>query len=204
MKTNIIALCNNYNFKKLFERKGYTYFNKGEYNLNIIGVRHTGEVVTNKFDDALVVIWIDEQGRFCRKVFECTTQPGISYMGKTMGNIKGTAILVPGQYRGAYKIGLHKGKYKALVQAKPVKVYRDNDKDNEYDYNPTTIDEGYFGINIHKAGTASVIVNNWSAGCTVLAKEEDFKSLMYLAKKQVEHGLGEMFTYTLLKQEDLK
>ena len=49
-----------------------------------------------------------------------------------MGNVKGTAILVPGQYRGAYKIGFHKGKYKALVQAKPVKLYIDNDKDNKY------------------------------------------------------------------------
>lgn len=204
MKTNLIALCNSYNFKDLFERKGYAYFTKGAYNLNIIGVRHSGNVVTNKFDDVLVIIYNDNDGHCYRKVFECTTQPGISYMGKTMGNIKGTAILVPGQYRGAYKIGLHKGKYKALVQAKPVKVYRDNDKDNQYDYNPTTIDEGYFGINIHKAGTASVIVNNWSAGCTVLAKEEDFKAFMQLANKQIKAGLGSTFTYTLVNQEDLK
>ena len=123
MKTNLIALCNSYNFKDLFERKGYAYFTKGAYNLNIIGVRHSGNVVTNKFDDALVIIYNDNDGHCYRKVFECTTQPGISYMGKTMGNVKGTAILVPGQYRGAYKIGLHKGKYKALVQAKPVKVW---------------------------------------------------------------------------------
>ena len=204
MKTNIIALANSYNFKDLFDKKGYAYFTKGAYNLNIIGVRHSGNIVTNKFDDVLVVIWTDTQGHTYRKVFECTTQPGISYMGNTMGNVKGTAILVPGQYKGAYKIGLHRGKYKALVQAKPVKVYRDNDKDKEYDYNPTTIDEGYFGINIHKAGTASVIVNNWSAGCTVLAKEEDFKALMRLANKQIENGLGSTFTYTLVKQEDLK
>lgn len=204
MKTNIIVLANSYNFKDLFDKKRYAYFTKGAYNLNIIGIRHLGNVVTNKFDDALVVIWTDTQGHTYRKVFECTTQPGISYMGNTMGNVEGTAILVPGQYRGAYKIGLHKGKYKALVQAKPVKVYRDNDKDKEYDYNPTTIDEGYFGINIHKAGTDSVIVNNWSAGCTVLAKEEDFKALMRLANKQIENGLGSTFTYTLVNQEDLK
>lgn len=204
MNINIISLCNSYNFKNLFESKGYAFFNNKAYNLNIIGVRHSGDIVTNKFDDALVVIYNNNTGHTYRKIFECTTQPGISYMGKTMGNVKGTAILVPGQYRGAYKIGLHKGKYKALVQAKPVKVYRDNDKDNQYDYNPTTIDEGYFGINIHKAGTASVIVNNWSAGCTVLAKEEDFKTLMRLANEQIKAGLGNTFTYTLVNQEDLK
>lgn len=204
MKTNIKNLCESYNFKKLFEKKGYAYFTNGNYNLNIIGIRKSGTMVTNKFDDVLVLIYKDNNDKEIRKIFDCTTTPGISYMGNTMGNVKGTAILVPGQYRGAYKIGLHKGQYQALVQNKTVKVYRDNDKDNQYDYKPTTIDEGYFGINIHKAGTSSVIVNNWSAGCQVLAKATDFNTLMNAAKKQIENKLGSTFTYTLISEDDLK
>lgn len=204
MKTNLKELCKSYNFQKLFESKGYSYFTNGNYNLNIIGVRKSGTTVTNKFDDILILIFKDNNGIWVRKIFDCTTTPGISYMGKTMGNVKGTAILVPGQYKGAYKIGLHKGQYQALVQNKTVKVYRDNDKDNQYDYEPTTIDEGYFGINIHKAGTASIIVNNWSAGCQVLANASDFNSLMYAAKQQIANKLGSTFTYTLIKEEDLK
>ena len=203
MKINLAAICANYDFEALFKKLGYSYFTDGNYNLNIIGVRHTGNVVTNKFDDCLILIYKDNNGSLQRKIFSCTTQPGLTYMGEKMGNEKGTAILVPGQYKGAYKLGLHKGKYTALVQAKPVKVYRDNDKDNEYDYDPEKIDEGYFGLNIHKAGTASSVINGWSAGCTVLANESDFKSLIYAAKNQISNHHGETFTYTLIKEEDL-
>lgn len=70
-------------------------------------------------------------------------------------NPKGTAILAPGQYQSSHKIGLHRGKYKALVQHRPVTVYRDNNKDSKYDLEPTKKDTGIFGINIHKAGQDS-------------------------------------------------
>ena len=49
--------CANTDFKKIFARKGYVFFTKGEYNLNIIGVRHKGSKITNHFDDCLVVIY---------------------------------------------------------------------------------------------------------------------------------------------------
>jgi hypothetical protein len=37
--------------------KGYNWFNKGDYNLNIVGVRNsaTGDEVTNKFDDKITL-----------------------------------------------------------------------------------------------------------------------------------------------------
>ena len=36
-------------FSKILINKGYAYFNKGKYNLNIIGIRNAGNNVTNKF-----------------------------------------------------------------------------------------------------------------------------------------------------------
>ena len=66
-------------------------------------------------------------------------------------NSKGCAILVPGQYRGSHKLRLHQGRYLALGQQRSVKVYRDRDKDGHYDFDESTIDEGLFGINIHRA-----------------------------------------------------
>ena len=107
-----------------------------------------------------------------RNIFAATTDPGITSMTKPV-SYKGCAILVPGQYRSAWKLGYHKGKYEAIVQYKPVKVYRDNNKDAVYDFNPKTVEEGTFGINIHKAGKHSTQVDNWSAGCQVLANKED-------------------------------
>lgn len=189
-------------FSKILVNKGYAYFTNGKYNLNIIGVRRAGAKVTNQFDDYIVVEYIDMYGIKTRDVFPATTDPGLSSMTKPMST-KGCAILVPGQYRSSWMIGYHKGKYEALVQCKPLKVYRDNDKDNVYDLNPKTIEEGSFGINIHKAGDDSTIVNGWSAGCQVLKRKVNFDKLMKLAHYQFSQGMGARYTYTLINEEDL-
>ena len=202
IKTALYNKVLNYNFENLFKNKGYAYFTNGAYNLNIIGVRASGAVITNSFDDILLIIYKTPTGTWNRQIYQITTDPGQFYMNKPC-NSKGTAILVPCQYRGTYKIGLHRGKYKALCQNKPVKVYRDNNKDSVYDYDPNKLDEGMFGINIHKAGTLSKRVNTWSAGCQVFASETEFRAFMNYCDKQIKYGHGDIFTYTLLREEDL-
>ena len=190
-----------YDFQKLFKKLGYAYFTNGAYNLNIIGIRTKGNSVTNEFDDYLVVIYKTTYGILTRKVYKITTDPGLGFMLKP-SNPKGTAILVPGQYRGTWMIAKHRGKYEALCQRKPVKVYRDKNCDTVYDFEPETIDNGVFGINIHKAGVMSKRVDNWSAGCQVFATETEFKAFMNLCRQQ-RKLYGNTFTYTLLKEEDL-
>ena len=189
-------------FSKILVNKDYVYFNKGKYNLNIIGVRRADTKVTNQFDDYIVVEYIDMYGIKTREVFAATTDPGLSSITNPISS-KGCAILAPGQYRSCWKLGYHKGKYEAIVQYKPVKVYRDNNKDKVYDFDSKTIEEGIFGINIHKAGDNSTIVNGWSAGCQVLARRKDFDKLMKLAHYQISQGHGKLFTYTLINEEDL-
>ena len=193
--------CANADFQKIFAHKGYTFFTKGEYNLNIIGVRHKGSKITNHFDDCFVVIYNTGNEKNVKRVFTCTTLPGKKAMEHPT-QVKGTAILKEGQYRGAYKIGYHKGKYKALCQAKPLPVYRDGNKDDKFDLNPLSIDKGIFGINIHKAGDNSTLVDGWSYGCTVFAKSLDFSSFMRLVEKSA-NIYGNSFTYTLINEEDL-
>ena len=192
-----------YDFSKLLTDKGYKYFNKGKYNLNLIGIRRSGDKVTNKFDDYIVVEYVDMYGIKSRDIFTASTDPGLTSITKPVSS-KGCAILVPKQYLSCWKLGYHKGQYEALVQYKPVQVYRDNNKDQIYDFNPKTIEEGMFGINIHKAGDNSTIVNGWSAGCQVLARKADFEKLMKLAHYQISQGYGKLYTYTLLNEEDLK
>lgn len=203
IKTNLKARCANYDFKTLLEKKGYTYFTRGNYNLNIIGVRsNTNKRVTNKFDDVLVVIYRDNNDVVVRKCFEITTEPGLYYMNNPT-NPKGTGILVPNQYRGCWEIGFHQGKYKALCQCKPVTVYRDNNRDSVYDLEPNNTDTGIFGVNIHKAGVNSTQVDKWSAACQVFANSSDFATFMNLCAKQIDNGMGKTFTYTLINEEDL-
>jgi len=180
------------------QSKGYKVFTDGDYNLNITGIR-SPERVANAFDDRLCVtyklndMWVTE-------TFEITTDPGSPYLLKPINNY-GCAILVPGQYRGAYSIGKHRGQYLALVQSGKVKVYRDNDRDNILDLDPETIQEGYFGINIHKRSGESDTVNGASAGCQVFRYEHEFNRMMYLAQKQVSERGFKTFTYTLLEEE---
>lgn len=203
IKTNLKARCANYDFKTLLEKKGYTYFTRGNYNLNIIGVRsNTNKRVTNKFDDVLVVIYRDNNDVVVRKCFDITTKPGLYYMNNPT-NGKGTGILVPNQYRGCWEIGFHQGKYKALCQRKPITVYRDNNRDSVYDLEPDKTDTGIFGVNIHKAGTNSTQVDKWSAACQVFANSSDFVTFMKLCDNQISNGNGKTFTYTLLNEEDL-
>ena len=187
------------------ESKGYKWFESGNYNLNIVGVRNseTHGKVTNKFDDCITVSYnIDGEEKF--HCFSATTDPG-SHWEKNLLNKDGVAILVPNQYRSSHEIRKHQGKYEALCQKKPVKVYRDNNKDSKYDMLEENIHEGIFGINIHKAGSrinGSTQIDKWSAGCQVFSKESDFNQLMELAYK-AKNLYGNSFTYTLIESKDL-
>jgi hypothetical protein len=186
--------------KQAMKVKNYKFFESGDYNLNIIGIRNsdTGSKVTNVFDDLLTVSYkIGEVWHF--KKWAATTDPGTKGV-KEFHNAQGVARLVPGQYRGSHAIGLHQGKYEALKQAKPVKVYRDANKDMTYD--TKLITEGIYGINIHKAGADSTYVENWSEGCQVFKKSAEFDEFMALVKKAATLH-GNSFTYTLLESKDL-
>ncbi len=188
----------------IIRNKGYAFFSNGHYNLNIIGIRkNNNNAITNKYDDILCVMYKDSTG-WVKRLFKITTEPGTYYMKKELGNPKGTAILVPGQYRGCWKIGKHNGKYDALVQQKPVKVYRDGNKDDIYDMYNEVIHEGLFGINIHRShqGFTRATVDMYSAGCQVFANPKDFNEFMELCKKQSKL-YGNSFTYTLINEEDL-
>jgi hypothetical protein len=186
--------------KAAMKLKDYKFFESGDYNLNIIGIRNsdTGSKVTNVFDDLLTVSYkIGDVWHF--KKWAATTDPGTKGV-KEFHNAQGVARLVPGQYRGSHAIGLHQGKYEALKQAKAVKVYRDANKDMTYD--TKLITEGIYGINIHKAGADSTYVENWSEGCQVFKKSADFDEFMALVKKAATLH-GNSFTYTLLESKDL-
>ena len=203
MKTGLFTKCTTYNFEKLFKAKGYAWFTKGSYNLNIIGIRSNNNKVTDKYDDILVVDYNTDNGHK-RVCYTITTEPGKYYM-QNLCNPKGAAILVPGQYRGCWQIGLHHGKYKALCQRKAVKVYRDNNKDMIYNMTPKSIDKGIFGINIHRSNKTCICdtIDKYSAGCQVFNDPVEFNAFMRLCETQ-RKLYGNTFTYTLINEEDMQ
>ena len=181
--------------------KGYAWFENGDYDVNIVGVRNsaTGNKVTNAFDDFLTISY-KEGGQWKFHIWPATTEPGTKGV-KEYHNAAGVARLVEGQYRGSHTIRLHQGKYEALGQAKNVKVYRDANKDMVFD--ETKITEGLYGINIHKAGQDSTWVENWSEGCLVFKRVKDFDEFMKIVKKAAKIH-GNSFTLTLINSNDVK
>jgi hypothetical protein len=189
--------------EKAVKGKGYAWFEgTKDYDLNIVGVRNsaTGNKVTNLFDDKITVSY-KLNGEWQFHEWNATTDPGKKGVME-YHNAAGVARLVEGQYRGSHSIGLHQGKYKALKQAKPVKVYRDPNRDLTYD--ETKIAEGIFGINIHRSSATgtSTYVENWSEGCQVFSTVTDFDKFMALCEKASEIH-GNSFTYTLIESSDL-
>ena len=187
--------------------KGYRWFESGDYNVNIVGIRNmeAGERITNKFDDHLTISYkIDDDWFY--EIFDCTTDHGDDWMDKPM-NSKGCAIMKPGQYPKSHKLRLHQGRYLALGQQGPVSVYRDRNKDGKYDFDESTVDTGLYGINIHRAtkhaGKKSTRVDKWSAGCQVIASNDDWHCFLDICQTAREKWSNN-FTYTLLKSTDLK
>jgi hypothetical protein len=190
-------------FRCIVEKKGYVFFEgRKPYDVNIIGVR-SDEARANKFDDSLYVIYKNTLKDWEVRLYKITTDPGTYYLKNPM-KVTGTAIVVPGQYRSAYKRGTHYT-YEALVQRgkNPIKIYRDSNKDEILDMDPDSVVEGHFGINIHKAGSDSKIVHRWSAGCQVFKTSSDFKDFMKLVCRSEKYW-GKYFSYTLLDEKDFR
>lgn len=178
--------------------RGYKFFTGANYDLNLVGFRSAAAVAGNLFDDAMACAYLDDKGAKCCEVWPITTDPGTYYL-RFPENPRGTAIVVPGQYRGLWHIGLHHGEYEALTQVGEVAVYRDASRDDVATLDPKLIQRGVFGINGHRAGESSTRVDRWSAGCQVHARRRNFVRMMALAYLQVQHHpQSTTFTYTLI------
>jgi hypothetical protein len=185
--SNLIRNYSGIEIDRVLKLKQY----RADIRFHLVGIRAKNGR-PNKFDDQLIVI---SEGLIIGR-YDCTTRPGKHWLQNLL-NPKGTAVLVPGQYLNAFRIGQHQGKYEALVQQACVTVYRDSDRD-EIAEATAVKDTGMFGINIHRANNSmkSLLVDKWSAGCQVIADPKDFSELMRLCKLT---GKGS-FTYTLLDE----
>jgi hypothetical protein len=182
-----------------WKRLGYAWFD-GPMNLNIFGIR-ADSTEPGKFDDAIGVAYQVRRDLGWRiESWRATTDPSTHYLEDPI-NPAGTAILVPGQYRGAYKLGKHRGRPALVQHGAPVKVWRDNNLDQILDWRGSNEHEtpGWYGINIHDATGPDDRV---SAGCQVFADKHDLERLLDLAQASEQH-YGERFTYTLIEAGDL-
>jgi len=194
--------------RKILKEKKYKYFDGNlSWNINIIGIRSENRRA-NKFDDSILVLYRNKQKEL--EVFNAriTTDPSTYYLIDHPVNSAGTAILIPDQYRGTYKVDTHAKRnprfaHEALCQrGSKVKVWRDNNRDNILDHDPDSLEEGWFGINIHRAKSGETsYVGAYSAGCQVFKNGTEYKKFMEIVNRSKE-TFGNSFTYTLLEEAD--
>lgn len=193
--------------KTVARKLNYVIFNKGNYNLNIWGVR-SNNPDTKHFNDAIIVFYKANDnnpkmnGKWCLDVFSATTDPSDMNLIKPI-NSKGCAILAEGQYLSSFAVGLHKG-YKALVQYKALPLYRDNNKDVKIDIDDTLIIEKA-GINIHRASKWKIsnVIGLYSAGCQVFESVRDYEDKFMPLVELAVRDYGKIFSYTLINANDL-
>jgi hypothetical protein len=180
---------------------GFVIFDSKDYDLNIVGFRKLGDPDGfNQFNDRICIIykrnqkWIVEEGA-------ATTDPGRYWLTKP--DYKPCAIYYhPQQARGAYRLGLHRGKYEALRQVKPAKFWRDGNKDEHLNYEGEIYNDLIY-MNIHKSssrGHGSTYVDRYSAGCQVWQDSKDHERMVELCYLQIKNTGYESFTYTLLSE----
>lgn len=199
--------------QSLFNSKGYKFFSQGYFNLNLFGIRSNNSV-SDKFDDVFYVVYKDPQslniGKWLIHCFPCTTDPGKHWLLNPM-NVKGCAIVVPGQYRALWSLGKHNGKYEALVQTGLINIIRDNNTDTILNFELMIFEKNIFknqkglGINCHRADSLKTLlnVNMYSAGCQVIQDPKDFDILIQLCHKQNIQYNTNSFSYTLFTEKEL-
>jgi hypothetical protein len=193
------------------EKLGFSFFTSGAWNVNYWGIRNPNPRA-GYFDDSAVFLWQEQvtepggQRKLEWRAFMAplTTDPGRTYLHRPI-NVHGTALLSsPQQMKGAYKIGVHKG-YRALVQAKPVKVWRDNNRDSILDWEPGEEGiPGRYGINHHRGAPQGIskTADYYSAGCQVYEWVNAFLSMMDIMARTTDK-YGPLVTYTLVDAREL-
>ncbi len=182
---------------RLMEKMGFTWTDR-PFELNIVGIRSENSV-PNSFDDFIHVFAKDDKGEWDHRIHRATTDPGTFWLNNPMSP-QGTAILHEGQYSNTYSLGMHRGKYLALVQlGGKVNVIRDYNRNTALDYDSDKSETGFFGINIHRALVSGKTksVDKHSAGCQVFEDAAEFTAFVARCTKHRKH-YGNKFTYTLI------
>lgn len=183
------------------DRLGYWRPREGTpWDVFLFGVRSPAASM-GAFDDVLgAVVWDGLSWRSW--LWRGTTDPGREGTSADDGRLhpSGVATLIPGQYRGAWRLGLHKGK-PAFTQAGPgaFRVWRDRDKDGKIATGGPAYDD-VAGLNGHRPWRNGLErVGLASLGCQVWHDSGDHDEALDVARRQQhEHPTWTTYSYTLL------
>lgn len=177
--------------------RGYVVFeNPDGHDLNLIGIR-SASIEPGRFDDWIAVAY--RHGTAWNFFpFPASTDPG-TFWGDRPERVRGEAVLRPGQYRGLWRPGRHRG-VRALRQVAPAAAWAAVRREHFLD--PEGMPETTLraGVDLVRA-PARDDGARWSAGCQVVADPEHFRFLIALCER-AQRRRSRALTYTLLEEAD--
>jgi hypothetical protein len=206
--------------RAVLQKNNFVFFEKGDYNLNLIAVREN-DVFENTFSDSLYIIY-KQNGKWHSPRFPFTTLAGTLGFGgekspltatQTGTGVDGTAVVLEGQYRRGLKYINNGWRYpfvEYLAQNTPFNYLRDNDKDGLISRTTAIKQTGNFSTHWHAMspmGVPSKFVNYthsaWSQGCMGSDAPTFFGGIMPIVRQAVKIW-GVFFTPTILHANDFK
>lgn len=188
--------------------KGYKWFD-GRVNINYVWER-TSDVFTNKFTDLLHICYTDASSVNQIITIPVTTKPGLRgsvLSPRTVDGVKGTAVIMPGQYHNAWQFhdtDKEFSNYPYFRQVGNINYWRDGDGDTELD-KVNEQDNKLFETHWHRMsqnGTyGSGLVNEWSLGC-MGAAEPEWKKILPIVREFVIM-CGDLVTGTVIESGDV-
>lgn len=170
--------------------------NRGKY--LIIGVQ-SNEDSFNKFDDKFYVF----DGPDFKQVSTGTTNAGkTALLFYDNYNLPGAAVWRTDQWcPDVFERGYHKGRMRALRQVKPVKFYRDPDKDTKAEQVGELYEKIIYanmhGVDYDPYSTITKEnINGWSFACQVWNRMSDYRQMIRATWKRnlpVDYALLEEF-----------
>lgn len=189
--------------KKIYANNGLILYSDGRIN---IACFRNKERKANAFDDSLYTIKRNNNGDWEVSKFRCTVDPGLTQLQNPTfpeAQKNGTAIVCEHQTVKFKWATIGKGKYNhpCLLQAEPILLYRDKNKDDKLDFVNKELSPNA-GICIHCFGNYGETerVNNRSAGCTDVWSWNEYKTkfIPYL-----KNSTQTMFPVTYFLEQDI-
>ncbi len=158
----------------------------------------------NEFNDRRVVIEVVDGVPKIVDHWQATSEPGAYYTYNPM-NPAGAARIKFGQYK-AWAVGTHGNaeRHEALVQVRPITVYRDFNKD--FQRTADKLDTGLFYVNQHWGYDApSNDIRNASAGCLVGRMRQGHREFMAIIKQDRRYVANSDYVFytTVIPGDDL-
>jgi len=191
-----------------FLKNLYHYHDGIWEDVNIFGLRDVAEMSKDVFND-----WIGIAIGGKVHMFRGTCDPSVYWtkVGGANSAKDGVAHICLGFYERVYMVGVHARKNKnfahqALLQiGNKIKIWRDGNNNFKKD-NYDRTQEGYFGVNIHRASVNHIDkIGRYSAGCQVIQNKGDFEKFMSIitGSKSFKTSKRYRFNYNLMNVKEI-